>query len=40
VNPLTYLTYLLGNARYKSVTLPTLDDFTASNIDHVGGCAP
>jgi len=40
VNPLTYLTYVLGNARNKSVTLPTPDDFTASNIDHVGGCAP
>ena len=36
VNPLTYLTYVLRNARDKSVTLPTPDDFTASNISHVG----
>ena len=36
VNPLTYLTYVLGNARNKSITLPTPDEFTASNIAHVG----
>ena len=36
VNPLTYLTYVLGNARNKSITLPTLDEFTVSNIGHVG----
>jgi len=36
VNPLTYLTYVLGNARNKSITLPTPDEFTASNISHVG----
>ncbi len=39
VNTLTYPTYVLGNARNKSVTLPTPDEFTASNIDRVGGCA-
>jgi hypothetical protein len=36
VNPLTYLTYVLANARNKSITLPTPDEFTASNIAHVG----
>ena len=36
VNPLTYLTYVLTHARNKSVTLPTPDEFTASNITHVG----
>jgi len=36
VNPLTYLTYILSNARNKSITLPTPDEFTASNIAHVG----
>jgi hypothetical protein len=36
VNPLTYLTYVLANARSKSVTLPTPDEFTTSNIAHVG----
>ena len=34
VNPLTYLTYVLANA--KSIVLPTPDEFTASNIAHVG----
>jgi hypothetical protein len=36
VNPLTYLTYVLTNARNKSITLPTPDEFTVSNIAHVG----
>lgn len=36
VNSLTYLTHVLGNARKKSVTLPMPDEFTASNISHVG----
>jgi hypothetical protein len=36
VNPLTYLTYILSNARKKSITLPTPDEFTASNITHMG----
>lgn len=39
VNPLAYLAYVLGNARNKSVTLPTPDEFTASNISDVGRCA-
>lgn len=33
---LTYLTYVLANARNKSITLPTPDEFTALNIAHVG----
>jgi hypothetical protein len=33
---LTYLTYVLANARNKSITLPTLDEFTTSNVAHVG----
>jgi hypothetical protein len=36
VNPLTYLTDVFANARNKSITLPTPDEFTASNIAHVG----
>ena len=36
VNPLTYLIYILGEARNKSITLQTPDEFTASNIAHVG----
>lgn len=36
VNPLTYLTYILTHARNKSITLPTPDEFTASNIAHLG----
>jgi hypothetical protein len=28
INPLTYLTYVLANARNKSITLPTPDEFT------------
>ncbi len=36
VNPLTYLTYVLANARNKSIPLPTPDVFTVSNIAHVG----
>lgn len=35
VNPLTYLTHILGNARNKSITLPTPDEFADSNIAHV-----
>jgi hypothetical protein len=33
---LTYLTDVLASARNKSITLPTPDEFTASNIAHVG----
>jgi hypothetical protein len=36
VNPLTYLTYVLANSSNKSIVLPTPDEFTASNIAHVG----
>lgn len=39
VNLLTYLTYELGNARNKSITPPTPDEFKASNISHVSWCA-
>jgi len=35
VNPSTYLPYVLANARSKSVTSPTPDEFTASDIAHV-----
>jgi transposase len=38
VNSLTYLTFVLANARNKSITLPTPDEFTTSNIAHVGWC--
>jgi transposase len=36
VNLLTYLTYVLSNARNRSQTMSTPDEFTASNIAHVG----
>lgn len=36
VNPLTYLTYVLSNVRDKSFTIQTPDEFTVSNITHVG----
>jgi hypothetical protein len=36
VNPLTYLTYVLSNARNRSLTLPTPDELTALNSAHVG----
>ena len=36
VNPLTYLTDVLANARNKSITLRTPDEFTGSNIAHIG----
>jgi transposase len=36
VNPLTYLTYVLSNARDKSITLPTPDEFAATNINQIG----
>lgn len=39
VNPLSYLTYVLENARDKSHTLLTPDEFTGSNIAQVGRCA-
>jgi len=36
VNPLTYLTYVLERLRDKTVTIQTPDEFTTSNITHVG----
>jgi hypothetical protein len=36
VNPLTYLTCVLANARNKSIALPRPYEFSASNIAHVG----
>ena len=36
INPLTYLTYVLSNVRNKQVTLLTPDEFSDSNIAHVG----
>jgi hypothetical protein len=39
VNPMAYLTSILSNARNKSIDLPTPDEFTGSNIAHVGRCA-
>lgn len=36
VNPLTYLTYVLGNARNKHVVLPTPDEFLACDLAAVG----
>lgn len=40
VNPLTYLTYVLSNARNKTVTLPTPDEFAGLNTAPAGACAP
>jgi hypothetical protein len=39
VNPLTYLTYVLANARDKSITLPTPDEFAVHSTAPAGGCA-
>lgn len=36
VNPLTYLTYVLERVRNKIATIQTPDEFTTSNIAHVG----
>jgi hypothetical protein len=36
VNPLTYMTYLLGNVRNKKITLLLPDEFTASAIEQIG----
>jgi hypothetical protein len=36
VNPLIYLTYVLSNVRDKTFTIQTPDEFTVSNIAHVG----
>ena len=39
VNPLTYLTYVLSNARNKSMRLPTPDEFATLSTIPAGGCA-
>ena len=36
VNPLTYLTYVLSRVRDETFTIQTPDEFTVSNIAHVG----
>ena len=38
INPLAYLTYLLGNARDKAVQLPTPDEFDTFSTALSGGC--
>ncbi len=38
INPLTYLTYILSNARNKAVVLPTPDEFATRSTAPVGGC--
>lgn len=39
VNPLTYLTYVLGNARNKALVLPTPDEFANLSATPAGPCA-
>jgi hypothetical protein len=39
VNPLIYLCYIFGNARNKSLRLPTPDEFAALSTAPAGGCA-
>jgi transposase len=39
VNPLTYLTYVLSNARNRAVVLPTPDEFAALSTAPAGECA-
>ena len=39
VNPLTYLTYILSNARNKATQLPTPNEFAGLSAAHAGGCA-
>jgi transposase len=36
VNPLTYMTYLLSNARNKNITLPMPHEFNQTNIAQIG----
>ena len=38
-NPLTYLTYILSNARNKATQLPTPNEFSGLSAAHAGGCA-
>jgi transposase len=39
VNSLTYLTYILANARNKVLRLPTPDEFATLSTAPAGGCA-
>lgn len=39
VNPLTYLTYILSNARNKALQLPTPDQFATFGTAPAGRCA-
>ena len=39
INPLTYLIYILRNARNKTVQLPTPDEFAELSAARWGGCA-
>lgn len=39
VNPLTYLTHVLSNARSRAVVLPTPDEFGTLGTAPVGECA-
>ena len=39
VNPFTYLTHILSNARNKTVQLPTPDEFAELSAAPAGGCA-
>jgi hypothetical protein len=36
INPLTYMTYLLGNVRNKNITLLLPDEFDQNNIAQIG----
>ena len=38
VNPLTYLTYILSNARNRGARLPTPDEFAEFSAGPAGGC--
>lgn len=38
VNPLTYLTYVLSNARNRAVMLPTPDEFATLSTAPAGRC--
>ena len=39
VNPLTYLTYIVANARNRAVVLPTPDEFADPSATPACGCA-
>lgn len=39
VVPLTYLTYILSNARNRAILLPTPDEFASLSAAPVSGCA-